>query len=252
MTQTRRVKLDLQIAKTIMSSRKFFNINYIASPEAYQDEHALQALLEQLRNIPIAPLARMDLKSEFEFKDAVDFAVLRELLLKNGQRAIEIRSDEPLRFRVSMGKFRTRCTLVLTFSTDHVPEHITAEALIDFLRALWRKLPMALQASAKADTEYSDVMMSNGMPGLIDIFDFFISWLHWLSPAAYQRWYERGVLLGAPVFKAEEQSDGTIFLQAYPGPFDYLDVATIERMMVISTYLHESKKGMNAARPGAE
>lgn len=223
-------------------SETLYDILFVAGPDAFSEASSLNGLLDKIFNNPLASFEAMDLKGKYVFKDAADRSKVSAALQKKGDQSIQLKATAPNKLVAILKKNDLNCTVYFTFSSAFLDGVITGSALKEYLGSLWELLPSKLYAAAKADTQYRDVMTEASIQQVIGIFNFHVSWLHWLSPAAYSEYYAKEDLLAAPFNKTEELNDGSLFLQSYQQPGDYLQPGTLENIGTITNYLNEKRK----------
>ncbi|HYF32565.1 MAG TPA: hypothetical protein VD993_15680 [Chitinophagaceae bacterium] len=219
-----------------------YNILFVAGRDAFDNTAAVTDLVNKVFSNPLASFETMDLKGKYVFKDSADALKVVATLQKKGQQSIQLRATTPHKLVAILKKNDLNCTVYFTFSSAFVGANISDASLKEYLTSVWFALPSRQYGAASDDTQYGDTLSQAGILQVIGIFDFNVNWLHWLSQPAYSEWYKKENLQGAPFYKIEELSDGSLLLQSYPHPGDYRNTETLEKIKSIEQYLNTNKQ----------
>lgn len=223
----------------------FYDILFVAGAGAFSEASSLNELLDTIFKNPLAPFETMDLKGKYLFKEKSDKAKTMETLQKKGDQSVDLRATVPHKLTLSLTKNNINCTVYLTFNSAYLDSETAISSFRDYLDSIWYLLQEKEYAAVNADTEYKDTLLQAGIPQVSGIFNFHVGWLHWLSPKAYEDRYNKEDLLTAPFYKTEELPGGSLFLQSYNHPKDYLQSGTLEKIRTITNYLIEKRKAIN-------
>lgn len=223
----------------------FYDILFVAGPGAFSNASLLDELLDGIFKNPLAPFETMDLKGKYLFKDKADKVKAMEILQKKGDQSVDLRTNVPYKLTVSLTKNNINCTVYMTFNSAYLNNKAIILSFRDYLDSIWNLLQEKEYAAANAYTEYKDTLLQAGISQVSGIFNFHVGWLHWLSPKAYLDRYSKEDLMAAPFYKTKEMPDGSLFLQSYNDPKDYLQSGTLEIIRTLSNYLLIKRKAIN-------
>ena len=107
------------------------------------------------------------------------------------------------------------------------------------IAGLFTKLSEGVTRAIEFDDE--NYYGKHGLEHLDGCFSGYVAWIHILGAEHYGVYgYSKEDLLGAPAFRVQEWSDGTIFLMSYEDPFSWNERPTIEQIKKLNNYLLET------------
>jgi len=145
---------------------------------------------------------------------------------------------------VSREKDLTQLNFNIYNHPDLYEQNIHLE-LIDYLKGFIPLLENfdTIMLNSLQITSYADFYSAIGIERRIALPCFsnggFMEWVHIISPLAYEKYFTKEVLLGAPAYKTQELENGIVMLMNYANPFECETAETIERIIALNKYFWE-------------